>query len=300
MPMPRRHLRAFALLPALLLAACAGMSQPSGSDAGRFAAALATLDTTTETLLGRIGQMEARHDMELAAIGYATGRRGTRSGVPATAATAHAMDPALAALALHGRRLAALDGPLPPAPPPPATADLLREADAGLREFRTATGRPLPDPARRQGLAAIRALAASPDAGSTANAMITSRQAAVTDAAAYLRALLGEAPGRGLRGALEAGAQAELRAEEALLGAARTDRSMSVMERYALFHRVAGGQSDLAAELRTLAALNDAIRLLPEAHAALARDDADSVPEFGAFLAATAALHTMAETPAPR
>ncbi|HYF07223.1 MAG TPA: hypothetical protein VD970_06345 [Acetobacteraceae bacterium] len=280
-PVFRRGLLA---LPASLLAAgCVGMLE--ASPAGRFAAALAELDTATGALLARIGQMQAREDMELAAIGYATGRAGVPRGPMPVAAAAHAMEPVVDALALHGRRLAALDGPLPPGPPPPEAAMLTREAEEGLAALRAATRRPVPVALRRQGMEAIRALAASPPPGTRFDALVSERQPAVANAAAYLLAVLGQAPGEGLRGALEARHRAALAAEEALLRSARADRSLSTIERYALFHRVAGAQSPAPAELRALDLLTAAFRQLPEAHASLASGAGEDPPDLRAFIA---------------
>lgn len=296
---PRRSL--LALLPAGTLAACA---PPAVLDAGpapaRFAAALAALDTATGALLGRIGEQESQDDLEVAAVAYATGRPGRRPGPLPTAAAAHAMEPMLVALAVHGRRLAAMDGP-PPEPgernTAPGAAELIREAERGLSALRATTGRAMPDADRRRAMAALQALRATPEAGSTADAYLAARQPQVNEAAAYLRAVLGTQEGQGLRGALEARTRDHLRAEEALLGAARGDRALSVMERYALFHRVAGAQSDLPGQLQLVALMAEAFRLMPDAHAAIARPDAASAPEFQAFLAAAAAVQ-QAATPA--
>jgi len=260
------------------------------------------IDSATGILLGRIGQQESHDALESAAIGFATGRRaGSAAPPPSAAAAAHAMEPVLVALALHARRLAVMEAPPLEGPRnmPPDADTLVSEAEAGLVALRRAGGVVSVDAARR-GLGAIRGLAAPPPAGFAADAYVANRQEWVADAAAYLIAVLGTDTGRGLQGALEVHARAQLRAEDALLAAVRADRAVSVLDRYALFHRVAGAQSELPGQLQTLEHMTQAFRVMPEAHAALGRPDAAEGSGFQAFLAAADTLRAEAASPAPR
>ena len=298
-PVSRRA--ALSLTSVLLASACA-QSVLTVSAPDRFAATLAALDDATGELLGRLGQAQGAEDVEVAALRYAAGRQPPAAGPLPAAVAAHAMEPVLVALAVHARRLAAFDDPTPAeGPPPPDAAMLRREAEQGLAALRTATRRPLPEPARRGGLAAIGALIAPPAAGTSLADYVTSRQSAVEAAAGYLQAVIGEPGEGGLRGALEARHRATLQAEEALLRAAQGDRGLSVMERYRLFHRINGMQSAVPGEMRRLDALDAAFDAIPEAHAALARGEGEGAPAFAAFVTAVAAVQALAaDRPAAR
>jgi len=130
-----------------------------------------------------------------------------------------------------------------------------------------------------------------------AGAYLADHQVLVADAATYLRAVLGTGTGQGLREAPEARARDNLRAEETRLAAARSDRSLSVVERYALFHRVTGAQPHLPEPLQSLAPMADALRLMPEAQGSLTRRDAAPATDLQAFVTAAAAVQHAAAAP---
>lgn len=251
----------------------------------QLAADLADADAATERAVGRIGEFEWRTQREAAAIAYATGRRlplARRGGGAAVAADGSAalaagevLGPAFDALALHGRRLAGLAGELPPGLPDADPASLRRETEQGLARYEAALRRPLLlTPAEREaGLAAVATLAAPPAPGAEFAAYVTERQSAVEALAVLLRAVIGADPRSGLRAELAAGREEAMRAQTALLEAARRDPAAGVMGRYALFHSAMRAEEDLPTDA-VLAEVIRVLEALPAAHAALASGDA--------------------------
>jgi hypothetical protein len=243
--------------------------------AARLAVDLDEADAVVGRSVAQLDQFARRNRREAAAIAYATGARAAvpQAGEPAAAAAGDVLEPAFEAFAIHGRRLASMVDRPPPGPPPPDPAALRAEAAAGLDAYQAATRRPVPAGVREAGLAAIATLAAPPEAGTAFADFVAGRQGAVEALAALVRHVVGADNRSGLRAVLEAERLAASRAQAALMAAAQRDRSVGVMDRYALYHAA----MDAEAEHPAAEVLEEMIRVLdalPPAHASLAQGDA--------------------------
>lgn len=243
--------------------------------AARLAVDLVEADATIGRSVAQLDQFARRNRREAAAIAYATGTRAAvpQAGEPAAAAAGDVLEPAFEAFAVHGRRLASMVAQPPPGLPPPDPAALRAEAAAGLDAFQAATRRPVPAGVREAGLAAIATLVTPPEAGTAFTDFVAARQEAVEALAALVRHVVGADRRSGLRAVLEAERIAASRAQEHLMAAARRDRSVGVMERYALYHAA----MDAEEEHPAVEVLEEVIRVLdalPPAHAALGQGDA--------------------------
>ncbi|MBW8271429.1 hypothetical protein [Caldovatus aquaticus] len=261
----------------------------------QLASDLAEADAAIERAVLGIDQFSRMNRREAAAIAYATGGRlpaprrgaGVVAGDSAAEAAGAVLEPAFEALAEHGRRLAALTGPVPPGPPPPQPAVLRRQAEEGLARYEALLRRSDLTPAAREaGLAAIATLASAPAAGTEFSAFITERQAAVEALASLLRAVIGADERSGLRAVLAAEQAEARRGRDALLAAARRDPAAGVLGRYALFHGVMRAEEEQPAD-EVLAEAVRVLAALPAAHAALAEGDpAAAAQRVAAFSAA--------------
>jgi hypothetical protein len=274
----------------------AGVADPVPAAAVQLAADLADADAVVERTIGRIGEFAQRNRREAAAIAYATGGRIPPSGRAAavaangTAAVAagDVLAPAFDALVLHGRRLAGLAGELPPGLPDPDPAQLRREVEQGLARYEAALRRRLPLTAaeREAGLAAVATLAVPPAEGADFADYVSERQPAVEALTVLLRAVIGADPQSGLRARLAAEREEAMRAQAALLAAARRDSSLGVLGRYALYHSAMRAEAELPTDA-VLAAAVGMLSALPAAHAALASaDPAAAAQRVAAFSAA--------------
>jgi hypothetical protein len=299
----RRFGPILALVGALMGAGCvapggtgqAGVAGSVPAAAALLAADLAEADAAVGRTIGRIGEFARRNRREAAAIAYATGGRLSPAGRAAAAANGTAamaagdvLAPAFDALVLHGRRLAGLAGEPPPGLPDPDPARLRREAELGLARYEAVLGRRLPLTAaeREAGLAAIATLAVPPAEGTDFADYVSARQPAVEALTVLLRAVIGADPQSGLRARLAAEREAAMRAQAALLAAARRDSSLGVLDRYALYHSMMRAQAELPTDA-VLAAAVGALAALPAAHAALASaDPAAAAQRVAAFSAA--------------
>lgn len=283
MPNPSRRVLTAGLL-GLPLAGCVVVAPPpSQGPAGRHAALVIAADAAAGRVVDHLAARERAETDQAAALRFGAGAM-PRSPAPlVTPVAGQVLDPGMDLIVLQAQRLAVLAGGGGPAEGQQGAAMLAR-LDAALAGLRAAPGRWPAEAARRRGLAGFGMLAQPAPAGADAAALAAARQQGLADAVALLRGVVGEDARSGLRATLAQRHQAWRDAQNAMLNAARNDRSLSGVDRMELWRetqqRLAGDTPDVAAAelLRLLAAL-------PPAHAAAGAGDAAGVEAFAAAVA---------------
>jgi hypothetical protein len=267
--MRRRNLSALLLL----LPGCTAVPFAPLPPAARHAALVMAADQRIGLVLDHLATRERAEVDQAASLRFAAGGAVPRS-LPALATplAGAVLDPGMDLVAIQARRIAALALGSPPTEANEAAPALAR-LEAALAALPAAPGRWPAEPARRRGLEAFRALAAPAPGGTDAARLASERQAALEDAIALLRAVVGETAGSGLRRLLAERHEAWRAAQRRVLEAARNDRNLSPVDRMAMWNRVqaalAGDPPDLpAAEIVAV------LGALPPAHAAAGAGDA--------------------------
>jgi hypothetical protein len=288
MPHPPRR-----ALPAMLIALAGCVAAPPAPPvpAVRHAALVAAADLAAGQVVDHLARRERIELEQAAMLRFGTGGVPPRLPAPVVPVAGMVLDPGMELVLLEAQRLAVLAARPEPAPPPEGQegAAMLARLEAGLAALAGAPGRWPAGAVRRRGLDGFRLLAQPAPAGSTAAAHAAARGQALADAVALLRAVVGEGPREGLRGVLAERHAAWRAAQQALLDAARTDRTVSPAERMALWRAT---QARLAADPPDVAAA-ELVRLfaaLPAAHAAAGAGDAAGVEAFAAAVARAQAL----------
>lgn len=293
-PMPNPSRRALtAGLLGLPLAGCVVVGPPAAQGpAARHAALVIAADAAAGQVVDHLAARERVETEQAAALRFGAGAMPRSPGAPVTPLVGQVLDPGMDLIVLQARRLAVLAGAGPAAEGQEGAAMLAR-LDAALAGLRGLPGRWPAEAVRRRGVAGFGMLAQPAPAGADAASLAAARQRGLADAVALLRALVGEDQRSGLRAALAQRHQAWREAQNAMLNAARNDRSLSGVDRMELWRatqqRLAGDPPDVAAAelLRLLGAL-------PAAHAAAGAGDAAGVEAFAAEVARFQALAAQA------
>lgn len=283
MPNPSRRVLTAGLL-GLPLAACVAVGPPvAQGPAARHAALLVAADAAAGQVVDHLAARERAETEQAAALRFGAGAMPRSPAAPVTPVAGQALDAGMDLILLQAQRLVVLAAGSGP-PEGQEGAAMLARLDAALAGLRGVPGRWPAEAVRRRGLAGFGMLAQPAPAGADAAALAASRQQGLADAVALLRGVVGEDARSGLRAALAQRHQAWREAQNAMLNAARNDRSLSGVDRMELWRgtqqRLAGDAPDVAAAelLRLLGAL-------PAAHAAAGAGDAAGVEAFAAEVA---------------
>jgi hypothetical protein len=281
MPKPLR-----AVLPGLfmlMLAACTVLPPAVQTPAARHAALVGAADAAAGQVVDHLAARERQEVEQAASLRFATGTMPRSLPAPAAPAAGRVLDPGMELVLLQAQRLAMLadgQGVVEPA----GGAALLARLQDGVAALRGIPGRWPPEALRRRGLEGFRVLSTPAPAGADVAGLARDRQRALTDAVALMRAVVGEDSRSGLRSVLAQRHEAWRDAQNAMLNAARNDRSLTPADRMEVWRatqaRLAGDPPDVAAAevVRLLGAL-------PVAHAAAGAGDAAGVEAFGAEVA---------------
>lgn len=292
------------LLPAILFASgCASFGQAPGEapPAARFATVLEASDPTVDAGVRMMDSFERRATREERAVAFALGRGGaavvdpTFPGAGAAEAAGQVIAPAFTALGDYAHVLGqAAGGVRLEARPSPGPEVLVQAVDQALPAVKS----PVPPPVRQAGLAGIGALARMAQQmdgqrAPSAQAMAAEAQPHLAATTALLRTVIGARTGEATRGAIRARRTAMEQAHARLLEAARSDRGLTTVGRYTLFHQVAAlrDSDPLPGTLSAIVALLDAMEA---AHAAIAAGDTAGTEEkLSAFEATLARMQTI-------
>lgn len=277
---------------ALLAAGCVAAPPLPPTPAGRHAALVATADQAAGQVVDHLARRERQEEQEAASLRFAAGSMPPTPPPTATPAAGAVLDPAMKLVLLEAQRLSALSAGLPPAEGQQGAALLARLRDS-LAALRGVPGRWPPEALRRRGLDAFALLAAPAPPGSDTAGLAAARQRAMADAAALMRAVVGDDPRGGLRGALAQRHEAWRSAQTAMLNTVRNDRSLGPDQRMQIWRST---QARLTADPPEVAGaeLHRLIGALPAAHAAAGAGDAAGVEAFAGEVARMQALAAQA------
>lgn len=286
------HSRRLILGLALLAGGCVGQPFAPPGPAARHATLVAAADQAGGQVVDHLARREAREVQETATLRFGAGSMPPNPPVPATPAAGAVLDPGMKLILLEAQRLAALSGGPAVIEGQQGAALLgrLRDAVAALRGM---PGRWPSDAVRRRGLDGFALLAEAVPPGIDAAGLAAARQRAIGDAAALLRAVVGDDARGGLRGVLAQRHGAWRAAQATMLNSIRNDRNLTPDQRMQAWQaaqaRLAGDPPDVAG-----AELHRMLGAVPAAHGAAGAGDAAGVDAFAAEVARMQALAALA------
>jgi hypothetical protein len=288
MPLPPTFSRA-ALLLALLVGGCvASPPAPPPSPAARLAALVAAADQSAGQVVDHLARREQQEVREAGTLRFAAGTMPPAPPPPAAPAAGAVLEPGMKLFLLEAQRLAALSAGQTLAEGQQGMALMLRLQDS-LAALRAVPGRWPAEAVRRRGVDGFALLAQAVPPGSDPAMVAAARRLAMADAVLLMRAVVGDDPRSGLRGALAQRHAAWRAAQTAMLNTMRNDRNVSPDQRIQAW---SAAQARLAADPPEVAAaeLNRLLGALPAAHAAAGAGDAAGVELFAAEVARMQAL----------
>ncbi len=288
MVLPSRFPRAVLGL-ALLIGGCvAAPPPPPATPAVRQAALVAAADQAAGQVVDHLARREQREVQEASTLRFGAGSMPPAPPPPAAPAAGAVLDPGMKLVLLQAQRLAALSTGQVLAEGQQGAALMLRLRD-GIAGLRAVPGRWPSEALRRRGMEGFALLAEPAPPGGDAAGLAAARQRAVADAAALMRAVVGDDPRSGMRGALAQRHDAWRAAQTAMLNTVRNDRNLSPEQRMEIWRtaqtRLAGDPPEVAA-----AELHRLLGALPPAHAAAGAGDAAGVEAFAGEVARMQAL----------
>lgn len=288
MLLPRRFPKAVLGL-ALLIGGCVAAPPPAPlTPAGRFATLVGAADQSAGQVVDHLARREQQEAQEAGTLRFAAGTMPPAPPPPAAPAAGAVLDPGMKLFQLEAQRLAALSVGQAPAEGQQGAALLLRLQD-GLAALRAVPARWPSEALRRRGMDGFALLAQPVPPGSDPATVAAARQRAVDDAAMLMRAVVGDDPRGGMRGALAQRHAAWRAAQTAMLNTVRNDRNISPDQRMQAWN---AAQARLAADPPEVAAaeLHRLLGALPGAHAAAGAGDAAGVERFAGEVARMQAL----------
>jgi hypothetical protein len=288
MLLPRRFPKAVLGL-ALLIGGCVAAPPPAPlTPAGRFATLVGAADLSAGQVVDHLARREQQEVQEASTLRFAAGSMPPAPPPPAAPAAGAVLDPGMKLFQLEAQRLAALSVGQDPAEGQQGAALLLRLQD-GLATLRAVPARWPSEALRRRGTDGFALLAQPVPPGSDPATVAAARQRAVDDAAMLMRAVVGDDPRGGMRGALAQRHAAWRAAQTAMLNTVRNDRNISPDQRMQAWN---AAQARLAADPPEVAAaeLHRLLGALPGAHAAAGAGDAAGVERFAGEVARMQAL----------
>lgn len=288
MLLPRRFPRAVLGL-ALLIGGCVAAPPPAPpTPAGRFAALVAAADQSAGQVVDHLARREQQEVQEAGTLRFGAGALPPAPPPPAAPAAGAVLDPGMKLILLEAQRLAALSAGQAPAEGQQGAA-LMRRLQDSLAALRSVPARWPSEAVRRRGVDGFALLAEAVPAGSTPAVVASARQRAIGDAVLLMRAVVGDDPRLGMRGALAQRHAAWRAAQTAMLNTVRNDRNISPDQRMQAWN---AAQTRLAADPPEVAAaeLHRLLGGLPAAHAAAGAGDAARVEAFAGEVARMQAL----------
>lgn len=288
MPLPPSFSRVVLGL-ALLVGGCvAAPPAVPPTPAGRFAGLVAAADQSAGRVVDHLARREQQEVQEAGTLRFAAGAMPPAPPPPAAPAAGAVLDPGMKLMLLEAQRLAALSAGQTFAEGQQGAALMLRLQD-GLAVLRAVPARWPAEPVRRRGIDGLALLAQPVPPGSDPALVAAARQRAVGDAAMLMRAVVGDDPRSGLRGALAQRHAAWRAAQTAMLNTVRNDRNMTPDQRMQAWNTA---QARLAADPPEVAGaeLSRLFGALPAAHAAAGAGDAAGVEVFAGEVARMQAL----------
>lgn len=289
MLLPRRFPKAVLGL-ALLIGGCVA-APPSAppTPAGRFATLVAASDQSAGQVVDHLARREQQEVQEAGTLRFGAGAMPPAPPPPAAPAAGAVLDPGMKLILLEAQRLAALSAGQAPAAEGQQGAALLLRLQDSLAALRSVPARWPSEAVRRRGVDGFALLAQAVPAGSDPAVVAAARQRAIGDAVLLMRAVVGDDPRLGMRGALAQRHAAWRAAQTAMLNTVRNDRNISPDQRMQAWN---AAQARLAADPPEVAAaeLHRLLGGLPAAHAAAGAGDAAGVETFAGEVARMQAL----------